>query len=129
MASAGVPGLSATPGQAARVLDRLQRVVQVRRGLDVDGDRVRARLGERLDVVLGALDHQVDVDLGARPRGPASAIASTTSGPIVIGGTKWPSITSTWMTGAPASSTVCDLLAEAAEVGGQDRRGDAFEHG
>ena len=35
-----------------------------------------------------------------------SAIAETTSGPIVIGGTKCPSITSTWMTVAPASSTV-----------------------
>src|SRR4051794_4532801 len=34
-----------------------------------------------------------------------SAIAPTASGPIVIGGTKWPSITSTWMTPAPAAST------------------------
>ena len=33
-----------------------------------------------------------------------SAIAAATSGPIVIGGTKWPSITSTWMTRAPAPS-------------------------
>src|SRR5947207_6958246 len=30
---------------------------------------------------------------------------STISGPIVIGGTKWPSITSTWITRAPASIT------------------------
>src|SRR4051812_36421587 len=30
---------------------------------------------------------------------------STISGPIVIGGTKWPSITSTWITRAPASMT------------------------
>ena len=35
-----------------------------------------------------------------------SLIAVTASGPIVIGGTKWPSMTSTWITGAPASSTV-----------------------
>src|SRR3954468_20186454 len=34
------------------------------------------------------------------------AIASSTSGPIVIGGTKWPSITSMWMTRAPASMTL-----------------------
>src|SRR3954453_21336538 len=33
------------------------------------------------------------------------ATASSTSGPIVIGGTKWPSITSTWITRAPASIT------------------------
>src|SRR2546423_139389 len=31
--------------------------------------------------------------------------APTASGPIVIGGTKWPSITSTWITRAPASIT------------------------
>src|SRR3954447_10114359 len=31
--------------------------------------------------------------------------ASTMSAPIVIGGTKWPSITSTWITRAPASMT------------------------
>src|SRR3954451_5187111 len=35
-----------------------------------------------------------------------SRMPSTISGPIVIGGTKWPSITSTWMTRAPASITV-----------------------
>ena len=34
-----------------------------------------------------------------------SASAPTASGPIVIGGTKWPSMTSTWITRAPASST------------------------
>ena len=34
-----------------------------------------------------------------------SAIEPATSGPIVIGGTKWPSITSTWITRAPASIT------------------------
>jgi hypothetical protein len=31
---------------------------------------------------------------------------STITGPIVIGGTKWPSITSTWIARAPASMTV-----------------------
>src|ERR1700756_177405 len=34
-----------------------------------------------------------------------SAIALTMTGPNVIGGTKWPSMTSTWMTRAPAAST------------------------
>src|SRR5688572_9021160 len=34
-----------------------------------------------------------------------SAIAPAISGPIVIGGTKWPSITSTWISRAPASMT------------------------
>src|SRR3954451_4642180 len=36
-----------------------------------------------------------------------SRMPSTISGPIVIGGTKWPSITSTWITRAPASMTAC----------------------
>src|SRR4051794_21770366 len=35
-----------------------------------------------------------------------SRMPSTIKGPIVIGGTKWPSITSTWITRAPASMTV-----------------------
>ena len=34
-----------------------------------------------------------------------SAIEPATSGPIVIGGTKWPSMTSTWMIRAPAAIT------------------------
>ena len=37
----------------------------MRRGLDVERDAVRARLGELGDVALGALDHQVDVDVAA----------------------------------------------------------------
>ena len=50
-----------------------------------------------------------------------SRSASTISAPIEIGGTKWPSITSTWITRAPASITCLDLLAEPGEVGGEDR--------
>ena len=34
-----------------------------------------------------------------------SASPLTISGPNVIGGTKWPSITSTWITRAPAAIT------------------------
>src|ERR1700761_4648439 len=47
-----------------------------------------------------------------------SAIAPATSGPIVIGGTKCPSMMSTWMTRAPASipSSTCEpSLAKSAE--------------
>ena len=40
-------------------------------------------------------------------------------------GTKWPSITSTWIQSAPASVDRADLLAEAGEVGGEDRGRDA----
>ena len=79
------------------------------------------------DLALGALDHQVHVDRPRRPAWTWSASASTTSGPIVIGGTKWPSITSTWMTSRAGVEHRRDLLAQAREVGGQDRRRDAVE--
>ena len=68
------------------------------------GDAVGAGLGEVGHVALGPLDHQVHVDDAAGvvhevgDRGDATA-------PKVIGGTKWPSITSTWITRAPASRT------------------------
>ena len=42
----------------------------------------------------------------------------------MIGGTKWPSITSTWITRAPAAITSVDLRAEPREVGREDRRRD-----
>ena len=51
-----------------------------------------------------------------------SAIEAATSGPIVIGGTKWPSITSTWISRAPGGHHLGDLGAEPGEVGGEDRR-------
>ena len=111
----------ARPARQPALADRLQRVVQVRRGLGVDRDAVRPRLGERLDLALGALDHQVHVDL-APAAWTWSASASTTSGPIVIGGTKWPSMMSTWIVARAGREHGRDLLAEAREVGGQDRR-------
>ena len=47
----------------------------------------------------------------------------------MIGGTKCPSMTSTWITRAPAAMHLLDLRAEAREVGRQDRRRDARERG
>ena len=44
---------------------------------------------------------------------------------MLSAGTKWPSMMSTWMVRAPASSTSADLLGQAAEVRGEDRRRDA----
>ena len=82
-------------------------------------------LGEVGDLALGALDHEVHVEV---TRGRGRAGPRPTFGPIVIGGTKWPSMTSTWMTVAPASMTVGDLLAQPPEVGGQDRWGDPARH-
>ena len=53
-------------------------------------------------------------------------MSARTSGPIVIGGTKWPSITSKWITRAPASitsSTWAPSLPKSAErIDGATRR-------
>ncbi len=43
----------------------------------------------------------------------------------MIGGTKWPSITSTWIDRRAGVEHGRDLLAEAREVGGEDRGRDA----
>ena len=51
------------PGLAAGVADLRQGVVDVRGRLDVDRDAVRAGLRELGDVALGALDHQVHVEV------------------------------------------------------------------
>src|SRR5438270_10721571 len=55
-----------------------------------------------------------------------SATAPTISAPKVIGGTKWPSITSTWITRAPAASTssTCEPSREksAERIDGATRR-------
>ena len=103
-AVAGVPGLSASPARqpSSRIASSVRLVCAV--ASVVNRDRVGAGPGELGDVVLGTFDHQVDVD---RAAGVVDLIGDrpATSGPIVIGGTKWPSITSTWMTRAPASMT------------------------
>ena len=39
-------------------------------------------------------------------------------------GTKWPSMTSTWIRSAPPASAVRDRLAQRREVRGEDRRRD-----
>ena len=42
--------------------DLLKRSMQVRAGLGMDGDDVRARIGKRLNIFLGFDDHEVNVD-------------------------------------------------------------------
>ncbi len=98
-----------------------QRAVEVRPGLGVDGDDVGAGLGEGGEKRIGRRDHQVDVE---RLRRAWRGCAATTGGPKVMLGTKWPSMTSTWIQSAPAASIALDLLAEPGEVGGEDRGGD-----
>ena len=49
------------PGLDAPVPDQRQRAVQVPCGLRVDGDQLHADLGQRPDVLVRVLDHQVHV--------------------------------------------------------------------
>ena len=70
-------GVERQAGAAAGVAHRGERVVGVRRGLEVDRDPVGARVGEGGDVALGPLDHEVDVDVAAGV-GIWSASAETT---------------------------------------------------
>ena len=89
------------------VADVRERVVEVRRRLGVDRDRRRRRRARtRRAGARGA--RSSGAPRAAPPAAPTrSRSAATTSGPIVIGGTKCPSMTSTWITRAPASSTSC----------------------
>ena len=43
----------------------------------------------------------------------------------MIGGTKWPSMTSTWISRAPAAMTSATWAPEPREVGGEDRGRDS----
>ena len=74
-------------------MPRSRRSACVRR-LDVEVDDVAAGLGERLELALRVARSSGGCRAGASSR---LRTASTTSGPKVIGGTKWPSITSRWM--------------------------------
>ena len=49
------------PGRGAGLADLVEGPVQVRTGLGVDGQEVRAGADEGLDVEFGLDDHQVDV--------------------------------------------------------------------
>ena len=104
-APTGVAGLIATPTPTPRLAHQSRRVGDVRRGLGVEGDRVRARLDEVAGHGARGARSSGARRASRRRRAPARAAPSTTSGPTVIGGTKCPSITSTWITCAPASST------------------------
>ncbi len=80
--------------------DQMKRSMQVDAGFGVNGDQVRAGSRKRLYIPLRLFDHQMDVKrkTGMGPDGFHN------QGPIVMLGTKCPSMTSTWIQSAPASS-------------------------
>ena len=101
----GRAGVDHDAGGAAELADQLQRVVDVRRRLGVDRDHVRARLGE--DSICRSGRSIMRWQSRMPPRACTSSLSDATiSGPIVIGGTKWPSIDVDVDHLAPASITV-----------------------
>ena len=55
-------GVQGNAGSFSEGADLLYRPMKMRTGLGMDGDHIRARVGERLNVFLGLNDHQMNVD-------------------------------------------------------------------
>src|SRR5690606_14074192 len=117
----GRGGIDGDAGALALGADRLQRPVQVRPCLGVDGDDVGAGAREGSDVGIDRGDHQVAVEhLGGqraqrrhhqRPDGEVGDEMAVHDVDVdIVGAT---------LVDGP------DLLAEAGEIGGEDRGGDA----
>ena len=117
----GGAGIEHHPRLLAQCLDRLERAVDVRPRLRMDGDDVRARLGEGLEKGIDRRDHQMDTSRGLAVCGRS---AFTTAGPKVMLGTKCPSITSIWIQSAPAASIARTSSPSQREVGRKDRGSD-----
>ena len=111
-------GVDADAGALAHGVNRAQQAVGVLRRLDVEVDDVAARLGERLELALGLLDHQVDVERERRraahrfddERAEGDRRDEAAVHHVEV------DVVSAALLGRP------DLLREAAEVGGEDRR-------
>ena len=117
-----VPGLNAIPTAETVLRARVRDARGIVRRLDVERDRVGAGCGELLEMMRRVVDHQVAVEHAAARRGSAGAIDRSTTGPIVTGGTKWPSPTVEMEHAAARREQLVDLLAQAAEVGRVERR-------
>ena len=68
IALAGVPGIERDAGLLAERADRLQRAMQMRTGLGMDGDVIAAGFCKRLEIGVAGRDHQMRVKdlLGVR---------------------------------------------------------------
>ena len=66
-------GIHGDAGLLAERADRLQRAVDVRAGLDMNGDVVGAGLGEGFEIGIARRDHQMHVErfLGVRRGSPS----------------------------------------------------------
>ena len=105
------PRVQRTPAFLPRART-LQRAVDMRARLGVDGDDVRAGLDETFDIGIDRCDHQMHVE---RPLVCGGCAAGRRAD--VMLGTKWPSITSTWTQSRPAAS-----MARTRRRNGRNRR-------
>ena len=116
-ASAGVSGLTVSPRAARRRAPSRSPAPGSVDGLEVERDHVDAR--RRRARRRRSPAPRPGGGRGACVRSPGRS-AATTSGPNVMGGTKWPSMTSTWIDVGEGLDRA-DLIGEVGEVGGQDR--------
>ena len=104
----------------------LQRPVQMRSGLGMQQDVVRAGLGEGSDEGIDRGDHQMHVE---RQCASAGAAPVSIGGPKLMLGTKWPSMTSRCSQSAPAGLDRAHLLAQPREIGGEQAWRDSDSAG
>ena len=97
--------------------------LEMGQGFDVEAHPVRARVGEGVDVAVGVLDHQVDVQ--RQPGGAADRLDHRRADRDV--GDEVPIHHVEVEERRPAALGPRDLLGEAAEVRGEDRRSE--DHG
>ena len=94
-------GVEHDPGLLIELFNLLNGPVQMRAGFLMHQNNIRAGAGEISQIALG-LDI---IKWTSSGKLVLLRAASTTSGPMVMLGTKRPSITSTWIRSAPACST------------------------
>ena len=122
--SIGVAGLSAMRGPGAPLAQLAGQPHRRRGGLDVEGDRFRARLGVRRRPAVGVLDHQVDVE---RLVGDLARCDSTTGS--AEGQVRARSgCPSRRRAARPRSARVSIAVCRFGEVGRQDARHDSRGH-
>ena len=116
----GVAGIEGHAGQLAQAGDRLQRPVEVGRGLGMDDDAVRTRLGERLQIGVDRRDHQVGVEaLGAVRADGADEVGAEgeVGDEVAVHDVEMEPV-------RPGGVDRAHLLAQPREVAGQDRGRD-----
>ena len=127
----GVAGFKRQAGAATGVANLLQGFADIvfRFRFDVDRDRIRAGFDETRHVMIGMLDHEMNIERKL----VCLRTVATMRGPNEMLSTKWPSMMSRWIQSAPASSTRRisrpDREKSAARIEGATRIGATWSNG